>query len=372
MADSGVPPVKNHLSYLDSSRGIAALMVFASHFIGLFFHDKMNVHYPYIIFNGNDAVSFFFVLSGFVLSYKYLVLNKPLDIKKYYVTRIFRIYPAYFFVLLVATLSAYRFNMKADTLVDLFILNKHQFWEEALLLRFNNNFLGVGWSLTIEMAASLLIPFYIVMAMRDKKLISYLIAVLLVIGLPFCASIHFLLGILAACYFSKIKDVSFQETKWFRYRYFILPLAFVFFSIRHIDGISPLGSTYKYLAAYLGIDFFIYTAFAAFVFLVAMIHSRKAQKFLEMKLLLFIGRISYGLYLIHVPILDYIHYSYMPYATAPYHRLLLILAIAVYIIATLIAATLIHYFIELPFIRMGKRIVSRMKPSLIIMKEIKG
>ena len=47
------------------------------------------------MFNGSDAVSFFFVLSGFVLSYKYLALGQPLDMKQFYTNRIFRLWPAF-------------------------------------------------------------------------------------------------------------------------------------------------------------------------------------------------------------------------------------------------------------------------------------
>ncbi len=369
MPGSSSPSTKNHLTYLDSARGIAALMVFASHFIGLFLHDKMNVHYLFLIFNGNDAVSFFFVLSGFVLSYKYLVLDKPLDIKKYYVTRIFRIFPAYFIAVTISALMANREQMNLNTLTDLFILNKRQFWEEALLFRLYNKYLIVGWSLTIEMGVSLIIPFFVALAIRDKKLISYLIVVLLVIGVYFCNSLHFLFGVLIACYFSKIRDASFKETKWYKYRYAILPLAFVLFSLRHIDAIAPLGSMYNYLAGYLSVDFFVYSGIAAFVFLVAIIHSRSAQKFLEKKPLIFMGKISYGVYLVHVTLLNYIYYFFTHYDTPAHHILLLILAVIIYFMGTLVAATLMHYLIELPFIRVGKRIVGRMKPSLIISRE---
>ena len=93
-------PSEKHIRYLDSARGIASLMVFATHFCDYKYHGKMIANYLSIIFNGSDAVSFFFVLSGFVLSYKYLVLNKPLDIKKFYVSRFFRLWPAFFVTLI--------------------------------------------------------------------------------------------------------------------------------------------------------------------------------------------------------------------------------------------------------------------------------
>src|SRR4051812_21413808 len=100
-----------HFKYLDSARGIAAMMVFCSHFIAKNYQAKMNVRWFFLVFNGNDAVSFFFVLSGFVLSYKYIVLNRPLDIKKFYVARVFRLFPAYFIIVVWSAMFAYRNEM---------------------------------------------------------------------------------------------------------------------------------------------------------------------------------------------------------------------------------------------------------------------
>ena len=85
-----------HLKYLDSARGIASLMVFGCHYMPRIFHEKMNLHYIFFVFNGHQAVNFFFVLSGFVLSYKYIVRNKSLDVVQFYVSRIFRLYPGFF------------------------------------------------------------------------------------------------------------------------------------------------------------------------------------------------------------------------------------------------------------------------------------
>ena len=82
---------KEHLDYLDSARGIAALMVLFYHFINWKYDSHTLAKVGSIIANGSDAVSFFFVLSGFVLSYKYVVLRQPLDIKKFYFNRFFRL-----------------------------------------------------------------------------------------------------------------------------------------------------------------------------------------------------------------------------------------------------------------------------------------
>ena len=359
-----------HFKYLDSARGIAALMVFGSHFIARTFQEKMNVHYFFFVFNGNDAVSFFFVLSGFVLSYKYVVLGRSMDVKRFYISRVFRLFPAYFIVVLWSALFAYRHRLNLHDLTDLFIFNKDEFWEEALLLRFHNKFYYPGWTLTLEMLGSFLMPFYIALAIKNKKFIPYLIVVTLIIGNNLSFSYMFLFGIIASCNYAWISGPALRESKWFKYRYPLLIGAYVLFSIRQIDAVSPFGPDYKYLAAYLGIDFFTYTALSCFVFLVAILHSKRAQRFLENKILVFLGKISYSLYLVHVVVINMIYVFAERYISGP-HAALNFTLIAMIVIAVVVGVSAaMHYWVELPFMRIGKRIASKMKPSLIIGRDI--
>ncbi len=369
MPEANIDRSEKHFKYLDSARGVAALMVFGSHFIARTFQTKMNVHYFFFVFNGNDAVSFFFVLSGFVLSYKYVVLGKPLDIKQFYVSRVFRLFPAYFLVVLWSALFAYRYRLNLHDLTDLFIFNKDEFWEEALLLHFHNKFYYPGWTLTLEMCGSFLMPFFIALAINNKRFIPYLIVATLIIGNNFMFSYLFLFGIVASCNYTYIISDSFRKTKWFQYRYPLLIVAFVLFSIRQIDAISPFGSTYKYLAAYLGIDFFTYTALSCFVFLVAILHSKRPQRFLENKVLVFLGKISYGLYLVHVVVINILFVFLERYLSGGHPVLSFIFVALCCISAVVLVSAALHYWVELPFMRMGKRIAARMKPSLIIQRE---
>ncbi len=360
---------EKHFKYLDSARGIAALMVFGSHFIARTFQEKMNVHYFFFVFNGNDAVSFFFVLSGFVLSYKYVILGAPLDIKKFYVSRVFRLFPAYFLIVLWSALYAYRNELSLQTFKDLFIFNKQEFWEEAFLLHFHNKFYYPGWTLTLEMIGSFLMPFYIALALKNRKLIPWFIVAMLIIGNNLCFSYLFLFGIIASCYYPEITDVSFRQTKWFKYRYPILIVSVFLFSIRQLDAVSPFGPSYKYLAGYLGIDFFTYSGFACFVFLVAILYSKRAQRFLENKVLVYLGKISYGVYLVHVVVINTVYLYAEKYLSGPHAAINFVLIAIIVVLAVVLVASVLHYCVELPFMRIGKRATNRMKPSLVVQRE---
>ncbi|MGB1217754.1 MAG: acyltransferase family protein [Saprospiraceae bacterium] len=93
---------------MDSVRGIAALMVVFYHFIGWHWGERVEYHLASIVFNGSDAVSFFFVLSGFVLSFKYFQRGGELNIKKYTFNRVLRLYPAFIVAVLMNFFYWYR------------------------------------------------------------------------------------------------------------------------------------------------------------------------------------------------------------------------------------------------------------------------
>ena len=76
-------PINSRIEYLDSIRGIAAMMVVVYHFIGWRWAERTMFHVSSMFFNGADAVSFFFVLSGFVLSFKYLQSDKKIQKANY-------------------------------------------------------------------------------------------------------------------------------------------------------------------------------------------------------------------------------------------------------------------------------------------------
>ena len=136
----------NRLDYLDAMRGIAAMMVLVGHYINWKFKDNAVNQTLSYIFNANDAVSFFFVLSGFVLSWAYFQnISKPLAINKYYVNRIFRLHPGYIVALFICLLYYNRHQLNFDRFTTLFLLNKEMFWEEFLMFRgINNIFYRVG------------------------------------------------------------------------------------------------------------------------------------------------------------------------------------------------------------------------------------
>ena len=360
---------KEHLGYLDSMRGIAALMVMAYHFINWKYDNRIEAKTASILFNGSDAVSFFFVLSGFVLSYQYIVIQRPLDFRKFYINRVFRLWPAFFFTVFINALNWNRTNITLHMLADVFLRNKTQFWEEAVLFRTYPQYYVPGWTLVIELSISLFVPFLIILARTNRKLIIWICFCILLIGKNmgewYMFNFHFALGVLLSCFYFELQDNSFRLTKWYRYRHLILSAAFLLYSVRHIAGIFPPGARYTYIANYVGIDFFHFTGLASFIFIAAILCSPAAKAFLQNKLLRFLGKISYGIYLMHwLLVTDVFIYWDKLAAIFPGTKSAFIGLFFIYSAATILLAIITHYLIELPFMRLGKRLTAKMKPSV--------
>ncbi len=95
-------------------KGLNALRFFAASLVVL--HHAEQIRYKnglfnlkeYSLFNnGGIAVTFFFVLSGFLISYlllKELDQSKTISINKFYIRRILRIWPLYFLLVVIGTL----------------------------------------------------------------------------------------------------------------------------------------------------------------------------------------------------------------------------------------------------------------------------
>jgi peptidoglycan/LPS O-acetylase OafA/YrhL len=108
--------------------------------------------------NGNLGVNFFFVLSGFLITWLLIeekTAHKNIDIKSFWIRRILRIWPLYFFCVffgfvifpLIKTCFGQVSNETADPLYYLTFTNNFDFIKKGLP---DASVLGVLWSIAIE------------------------------------------------------------------------------------------------------------------------------------------------------------------------------------------------------------------------------
>jgi peptidoglycan/LPS O-acetylase OafA/YrhL len=362
---------QQHLTYLDSARGIAALMVVGFHYINWQHADHAMAKAGSIIFNGSDAVSFFFVLSGFVLSFGVLTNGRPMDVRKYYLARFFRLWPAFFVTVLLNALNWMRNDLSAETLTNTFLLNKTSFWNEAMLIRAYPQYFIPGWTLVIELAISFFVPYMIIVAQRNiKALLLLMLAILLFsgnFGEWFMFNFHFALGVLLSSRYDYISGSEFKNSRWYKQRYFILLCAVILFSSRHIERLLSVSYGFDQMLSYVRITHFHLSAIGSFCFIVFAITSERAQQVLHNRILVFLGKISYGIYLMHwLLVTDIFIYKDRLFELFPNNTTAYIVVLILYFIATIMLATILHYTVELPFMRWGKRLAAKLKPSFTV------
>lgn len=383
MQDASPHHTRHYLSYLDAVRGVAAAWVMLYHYFNYRYYEHGAAKALSILFNGETTI-LLFVLSGFVLSYKHIVLKHPLDIRQYYIQRFLRLWAPFFIAVLTCYLYYFKNELSITGFFEQLLYNKGEFWQEALLIRYNPStgtnpqYYLPGWALVIQLSMSFLLPFMIALANKNIKLIWWMILAILLVGNNFgkmyIYHIHYAFGVLVSYYFLHIQSGAFKNSVFYKYRYWVLPVAIFLFSARQLDRFNRIeffSTDYKYwMHDYLGFSFSQYSAISSVIFLVWVIHSEKAKKWMNKAIFRFMGKISYGLYLMHWVVVVAIFDNWnLILANFTDELTAIVVMLPVCVAASVLLATALHYWVELPVIRFTKRVTGRLKPSFLITME---
>jgi len=156
-------PKRIYFSNLDGLRFFCFISVFFFHsFATSYDFIKQDSQYwfvkTFLFSNGNLGVNFFFVLSGFLITYLLATEKRKynkIDIPKFYARRILRIWPLFFFCVFfgfyvfpfLKTLNGEAPNESANILYYLTFLNNFDFIKKGLP---DASMLGVLWSVAVE------------------------------------------------------------------------------------------------------------------------------------------------------------------------------------------------------------------------------
>ena len=173
---------------LTSFRFFFALMVFLSH-LSFLHSSKYRVVQNFFDFafnEGHIGVSFFFILSGFILAYNYQdqILNGKKSRKKFYQARIARIVPLHILTFLLAV--PFTFNLFIDhkllwisqALTNV-TLTQSYIPFEPIFYSFN----APSWSISNEMFFYFAFPFLIILGFRFKRY-RYFVLVVIITAIP--------------------------------------------------------------------------------------------------------------------------------------------------------------------------------------------
>ena len=203
------------VTYLDALRGLAATSVVIGHYFAAYGNPPglpafvMNSPFA-VICDGFAAVSFFFVLSGFVLSMRYFrdpdFLRTRFSYGEYAVARIFRIWGP-FAVVFLLSFAVHEYWSVAASSPGTMSAWLAGFWREQLTFRQALTELSLvlppqihqtlpqAWTLSIELSLSLFIPVAVMIALRRLRWLVAVVAYLIVVMGASRYLFHFMLGI---------------------------------------------------------------------------------------------------------------------------------------------------------------------------------
>jgi peptidoglycan/LPS O-acetylase OafA/YrhL len=376
---------ESRIAYLDSIRGIAALLVVAYHcWIAAEARERLGLtgapHSAAALLwqvlakffeAGRASVMLFFVLSGYVLARS--LAKHRVSYGGYAIKRILRIYPA-FLVVLAASYLLHRTlgtpphspSILMDRLTNpdlgaLEFLKALAMWgtERSVDLDL------VTWSLVHEMRISLIFPL-ILWAVRANARAS--LALFAAMSVSCTLALYFTEGRVAFGFVETSVAQSLLVTG-----YFVVFFAGGAYLSEARDFVSPriaaVGTPSKMAAALfmaavflvgdhgakaLGTSLIDYAHGGAAVGVIALtMGTPEIRRILNHRALVWLGRISYSLYLVHLPILYVVTALGL---SAPWVTTVTVIA------ASLAAAELGARWIELPAMRLGKQLAAQVSP----------
>lgn len=298
---------------LTGLRFFAALMVFFSHYpiAGI------NEDVGRFLAAGYSGVTFFFVLSGFIIAYNYLdrfEQHPASSTPRYLWARFCRVYPLYFVTMAFVWLQQ---GAQGSVAIYAFAL---QSWHPDIQIIGGLN--GPAWSISVEaflyISFPVLLPLFHKLGLNRNKYRLITIAILIIVAqfavaaylslpprdvlapsdpnsshrwlynFPLLRIFDFSLGILAAIYFSRHAKSDASVKPWR-----LVSCVSIAAVVAVMASKDLYYSAYSWDAAYAG-------AFTLLILSLAMDQQSRLSKALSTKKVVFLGEASFAFYMIHV------------------------------------------------------------------------
>lgn len=282
---------------LDGLRGIAALAVLASHFTGGY-----NSHYtaapqPFVDFPyGAFGVQLFFLISGFVILMSAHRAERPSD---FIISRVSRIYPAYWVSLVLALAVSFFFHVGDVGLTAWETVANFSMMQRWLQVP---NAVEVYWTLAVELQFYVLIFALIVITrsrITDKVIITFTVAwLVLSLGIALWAC-PFSWGIDPQNVVTPVKIVLNVSLAEFGPLFSTGMLAYLSRDRGHFMILTPVAGAVSVIVATL-LHSWSYGAIVAGICTAFIIIAlRPRTSWLNLRGLQWLGKISYSLYIVH-------------------------------------------------------------------------
>lgn len=360
---------------LDSIRGLAALVVLLGHCMGI-------AEWPFSLswtalplvntfFDARSAVTMFFVLSGFVLSLPYFnsagESRVPAPVTLFYLRRGIRIWIPWlgaFLLSLACQKWLFRpyttFPPKSEWLgwfwhnpptLPLF-LKQCVFLEHAI----SKQLLPQDWSLGVELKGSALIPVFLLLSRRGTAWLLTASSFLLIFLPTGEYYLSFALGLLAARFYQKepndLRGLAFSK------KIGCLVLGVLLYEARLACTYS--GSTSVILEKAV----WSLASVGCVLTILVSTQSRRIGNFLAWRPIIFLGRISYSLYLIQFIVLLCLSPALIlacNHLGIQHPAMVFILTFGLSVVFAIGLARIFYEIVESPAIRLGRIVSNRLK-----------
>lgn len=361
MSNEIIPKAENQIYYpeLDGLRFFAFFLVFIHHHA--LFASISSVKFLHDF--GWIGVDLFFVLSAFLFT-KLLTIEyerfSTINFKKFYLRRIFRIWPVYFFIIAISLIYYFQFLHKPFLktaglrIFGLFFFSDNIF--SATLVYVNFPFISHLWTICYEEQFYIVIPITILYLVRASKKVKVLftlsiISILLLVRIALIVKTmpHPAIWVLPVTHFESIVlgiIVGFGGLNFLVKK--VPSIALLTFSIGFFYILTQLPAI-DTVSMWMNLSYLMVGLSTTFI-LLATLKSNILKGFLSNKALVYLGKRSYGLYIYHLlaifvagKISNYLHSNS------------LYLSFILSLIVTIVLSILSYKFIETPFLKLKKK-----------------
>lgn len=337
---------------IDLLRAISVIAV-------LFYHASVQP------FNGGFVgVDVFFVISGFLISsiVSQQIINGTFSLPKFYINRFFRLFPALLFVVFGSLIAGYFIlsplhyePLGGSSVHAIFSLSNFYFWAQVDYWDISKYFKPLlhTWSLGVEEQFYFFWPLFLIAALGFSKESKVFLGALLVM---------FVCSLSLSIHWSSNEETAATAFFLLPARVFEFCLGAMLVKFKPSKPLNSWLSDVLFLgglAVMIGSIIWITEAFAfpGYIALVPCLGavlcilsgaSSRLANVLSQKIILYIGKISYSLYLVHWPII--VFYKYKNFGSLDTTGTVIVL------VSSLVAAMALYHLIETPFRGRGNKI----------------
>ena len=351
--------MNKYFTFIDGVRGLSVLLVFLFH-IKIF---EKNI----FLEGGFLGVDIFFVISGFVITHILLINNQNLlnNKKVFFIKRFRRLIPTLIIVLFIVLLISIFYTslngierINQSAFANIFQLQNFLFYLQTGYFELNSNERPLihTWSLAIEWQFYIFFPFILRILVNHRNLFRSIIIILICMSeflsnvdsnFNFYFTIPRIWELLLGSYIYTLEGKELDFLKKIKIIFFpsILASVFILLNINELDRHPSILTFIFFIPLFFILKEEILSKEKKFIYL-----------FIDNRILINLGKISYSFYLIHYPALYFLRF-YL-------NNLGVIESTAYSLLITLLVSILFYHFIEKKF--RNTKIISNTKFFKII------